>query len=212
MKTDALIEALVKDLQPTRLGFRREVMLWLLAGAVIAAILFFAAIHVRPDLGAAVASPKLWFKFSVTLPIVAVGVGLALRLATPGASAKAWFYALLAPVVAMLLGVAVECFTHPVAQWLPLLVGRYAVYCVTLIPLLSLGPLACLLIALRHGAPENPGFAGAAAGLLASGVGSSLYALHCVDDSPLFGAAWYTLAIATVTLAGYFAGKRWLRW
>ena len=35
---------------------------------------------------------------------------------------------------------------------------------------------------------------------------SHLYAAHCTDDSPLFVATWYTLAIAILTAA---AGARW---
>lgn len=212
MKTDALIEAIVSDLTPSRIGLRRMVALWLIAGAFVSALLFVLAIHARPDLAAAASTPRLWFKFAVTTSLVIVALGLATRLATPGVSARKWVYALLAPVALMLLGVAAECLAVPSSLWMTRLVGHYAIYCVTLIPLLSLGPLVALLIALRGGAPENPGLAGAAAGLLASGVGSTIYALHCTDDSPLFGAAWYTLAMAAVTLAGFFAGKRWLRW
>jgi hypothetical protein len=47
---------------------------------------------------------------------------------------------------------------------------------------------------------------------LAGGVGATLYALHCTDDSPFFVAAWYSSAIAIVTLIGYATGRRWLRW
>jgi hypothetical protein len=53
---------------------------------------------------------------------------------------------------------------------------------------------------------------GAAAGLGAGGLGAALYALHCSDDSPLFVAAWYSLAISIVAFAGASAGPRFLRW
>jgi len=212
MKTDALIDTLVTDLAPTRIGFRRMVTLSLIAGAVVSALVFVLAVHARSDLSAMATSPRLWFKFAVTGSLAIAAFGLAPRLATPGVSARRWAYALLAPVAMALLGVMAECLSAPSAQWMTRLVGNYAVYCLTLIPLLSLGPLIALILALRGGAPENPGLAGAAAGLLASGVGSTIYALHCTDDSPLFVVAWYSLAMATVTLAGFFAGKRWLRW
>jgi len=64
----------------------------------------------------------------------------------------------------------------------------------------------------RHGAPAHRGLAGAAAGLAASAVGAALDAWHCPDDSPLFMATWYTLAIALVTLVGYGIGRKALRW
>jgi len=39
-----------------------------------------------------------------------------------------------------------------------------------------------------------------------------LYAAHCTDDSPLFVATWYTLAVTLLTVAGAFAGRRFARW
>jgi hypothetical protein len=82
----------------------------------------------------------------------------------------------------------------------------------SLIPLLSLPPLACLLATLRHGAPLHPMWTGATAGLVSGGVGALLYALSCPDDSPLFVATWYSIAIAVVTAGSTYVGKRLLRW
>ena len=81
-----------------------------------------------------------------------------------------------------------------------------------LIPFLSIGPLACIMLALRQGAPTRPGLTGAVAGLAAGGIAATLYASHCTDDSPLFVATWYSLAIGIVTLLGYVIGSRFLRW
>lgn len=92
------------------------------------------------------------------------------------------------------------------------LVGRNAAFCLFFIPVLSLVPLAGLLWALRSGAPESPGLAGAATGLAAGSVAAAIYAWHCPDDSPLFVATWYGLAIVGVAAAGFCIGRRWLRW
>jgi hypothetical protein len=54
--------------------------------------------------------------------------------------------------------------------------------------------------------------AGAVAGLAAGGIAATLYAAHCTDDSPLFVATWYTLAIAILTGTGAFAGRVFARW
>jgi hypothetical protein len=43
-------------------------------------------------------------------------------------------------------------------------------------------------------------------------VGAALYALSCPDDSPLFVATWYSIAIAVVTAASAYIGSRTLRW
>jgi hypothetical protein len=54
--------------------------------------------------------------------------------------------------------------------------------------------------------------AGAVGGLLAGGLGAMLYASHCTDDSPLFVALWYVVAIALVAVVGALAGRLVLRW
>jgi hypothetical protein len=110
------------------------------------------------------------------------------------------------------VAVVVELLVLPESQWLPRLVGVNARLCLTLIPLLAAGPLACLLAALRQGAPSRPGLAGAVAGLAASGIAASFYAAHCTDDSPLFVMTWYLIATLIVTMAGYLIGRRLLRW
>lgn len=92
------------------------------------------------------------------------------------------------------------------------LIGHNALVCMVLIPLMSAAPLVGTLIALHRGAPDNPGLAGAVAGLFAGAFGASLYATHCPDDSPLFVATWYTLAVLVVMAVGALAGSRWLRW
>jgi hypothetical protein len=65
---------------------------------------------------------------------------------------------------------------------------------------------------LRHGAPSRPTLAGAVAGLAAGGLAATFYAAHCTDDSPLFVATWYTIAIAVLTLLGALGASRIARW
>lgn len=64
----------------------------------------------------------------------------------------------------------------------------------------------------RRGAPARPTLAGFLAGLAAAGIGASVYAVHCTDDSPLFVALWYTLGIAMVAAVGAALGRIVLRW
>jgi hypothetical protein len=76
---------------------------------------------------------------------------------------------------------------------------------------------ACgIAAALRCNAPlcaaaaHQPGLTGAAG--VAAGLAAALYALQCTDDSPLFVATWYPLAILIVSLLGAAAAQRLLRW
>lgn len=100
----------------------------------------------------------------------------------------------------------------PARSWMDHLVGHNARFCLTFIPLFSIGPLICIFGALRRGAPTSPRLTGAVAGLAASGIGATFYAANCNDDSPLFVATWYPLAAAIVALIAFFAGGKLLRW
>ena len=47
---------------------------------------------------------------------------------------------------------------------------------------------------------------------MSGGIAATFYAAHCPDDSPLFVAVWYPLAIAILTGLGALAGRFSLRW
>jgi hypothetical protein len=100
----------------------------------------------------------------------------------------------------------------PPDHYLGKLVGSNAVHCLSLIPTLSIAPLAAALLAMRAGAPARPPLAGAAAGLVSAGLAATIYATNCTDDSPLFVVTWYTLATIVVAGVGAFCGDRLLRW
>ena len=210
MKTDDLIELLVKDSAPWRFG---SVVAWAVAGGIIvAAILFFVGIGFRPDISEAVMSNRFLFKFIVTVSLAVAAIWVTLSVGRPDGSLAHRGLALSIAPALLACAVVIELLVLPQSQWMPQLVGRNARLCLTLIPLLSIGPLACLLAALRAGAPSSPGLAGAVAGLAASGIAATFYAANCTDDSALFVMTWYPIATLIVTAAGYLAGRKLLRW
>jgi hypothetical protein len=212
MKTEQLIRAISADAATRAAPVARMLGLALLAGAAVAAILFAVRLGPRPDIALVASDPRFLFKFVVTLLLAASALALALRLARPGADTGFWLVALAAAPVLLALGVVAELLLVPSGNWGMNLIGKNWAYCLTYVPLLSLPLLAAALLALRHGAPTRPALAGAVAGLLAGGLGAALYAAHCIDDSPLFVAIWYTIAIAGVTIAGSLIGRYVLRW
>ncbi len=212
MRTEDLISALVVDLTVSKLRFRQIFASAILLGTIIAAAAFLPAMGMRPDIDQALHTVRFLFKFVVTLGLAVSAAGLLYRLARPGVPTGRWAWAWIAAPALLAIAVITELMVTPVGSWWPRLIGTNAVYCLMLIPLLSTLPLACIIFALRKGAPNNPGLAGAVAGLLASGIAATLYASHCTDDSPLFVATWYSIAIGVVTGAGYFIGSRLLRW
>jgi hypothetical protein len=174
--------------------------------------MFFAISGPRPDIAAAAQTVRFPFKFIVTIALAATAFPLLRALSRPGGQpARILPWLLAAPI---LLGAAVlaEIFAIPADQLAPRLIGKNMAVCLTFIPLTGLGPLAVFLAALRHGAPTRPVLAGGVAGLAAGGLAATFYAAHCTDDSPLFVATWYTIAVAMLATLGAALAPRIARW
>ena len=82
MKTDDLIEVLVKDLVPWR--FRSAVAAAVAGGVIIAAVLFFAEVGPRPDISGVVNSGRFLFKFVVTISLAVTAIWVTLSIGRPG--------------------------------------------------------------------------------------------------------------------------------
>jgi hypothetical protein len=211
VKTNDFISALAED-TPVRWRFGRVFALAIIGGILSAGTLFLAGVHPRPDIGHAAETIRFLFKFVVTLTLAVTAGGLALRLARPGVPTGFWRWAPMAAPILLVVAVIAELSVMPSSTWETRWIGHNSIACMTLIPLMAIGPLICLILALRQGAPKRPGATGALAGLIATGIAATFYASHCPDDSPLFVATWYPIATGIVVLCGYLAGKRFLRW
>jgi hypothetical protein len=212
MKTEDLIEALVLDASRPRHSLAQRMLGAALLGGLVGGVLFAIVLGVRADIRTALETWRFVFKFALALICMACAWWACLELARPEVRLRnvvGW----IAFAPALLAGaVFYELAVIPPAQWSESAVGNYAGTCLLAIPLLSIVTLAALLIALRAGAPRVPASAGAVAGLLAGGLSAALYATHCPDDSPLFVAVWYGLAVALVMLLGGVMGHRVLKW
>ncbi|MDM9626884.1 DUF1109 domain-containing protein [Rhizobium sp. S152] len=211
MKTDDLIKLLAEDAPPP-MRLTRAVTIALASGVLISGALLLSTLGMRHDMMSALETIRVLFKIGFSLLLAATACGLVYRIGRPGVGMTTSALLLLAPLVLLLAGVAIELSVLPSGLWEANMMGRSAGYCVVFIPLLSLAPLAALFLALKNGAPERPALAGAAAGLAASSLAAALYAWHCADDSPLFVATWYGIAITVVTVVGAALGARYLRW
>lgn len=212
MKTDDFIAALSADAPQQQTPPRRAFAIALVAGAIIAGGAFLLTLGPRPDFMHAIQTLRFDFKFVVTLVLAISALLVARDMARPEVHRSGMRPLLLAAPVLLILAVALELMVVPPDLWMPRLIGHNMRFCTTMIPLFALGPLVLLLWAFRRGAPDNPARAGAVAGLIAGGIGAAFYAAHCFDDSPLFVATWYTLAIGVVTGLGALLGSRFLRW
>jgi hypothetical protein len=210
MKTDDLIRSLAADNGP-RMSLGRALLYGFLPGMIISMMFHGMMIGLRPHLFD-VMSLRIAFKILLPIAIFACAGALALQLARPKGNPRPLVITLFVLLAILLIAVGIELVVLPPDLWRVRLIGHNARVCMILIPTMAAAPLVGTLIALHRGAPANPGLTGAVAGLFAGAFGAALYATHCPDDSPLFVATWYTLAILIVMIVGALAGSRFLRW
>jgi len=212
MDTNDLIKALAADTRRPGLSMN-TVWLGAASGAlVLAGLVFFMMLGPRPDIAAAAETVRFLFKFAVTGALAAAAFAAMRVAAWPEAELRKLLpYLCIAPLL-VLVGVALELVALPSDIWAAKLIGTNSLLCLTFIPLIGLAPLALFLLALRHGAPSRPAFSGALAGLAAGGIAATFYAAHCPDDSPLFVATWYTIAVLGLTLLGAIGARLAVRW
>ncbi|HRJ68949.1 MAG TPA: NrsF family protein [Beijerinckiaceae bacterium] len=210
MKTDDLVRLLAADNAGATENAERQSWLSgasLTAGLAVSLMLFWAGVGLRADIGEAFFA--IVRKEAVTLAIAAAGAVALQRLSAPEGRG---FFGWMAPLALALFFVGGELASQGSEGWQARMIGRNGLVCLTTIPALSLPLLVGLLLALRRRAPGNAALAGAASGLAAVGIGASLYALHCTDDSTLFVAFWYSIAAVAMTVVGAVAGRQVLRW
>ncbi len=212
MDTSELIKTLASD---SRRPARLLSTVWLLAVGIsiaFAAVVFLATLGPRPDIAAAAETVRFLFKFLVTITLAVSAFGSVRALSRPGRPPHQAIACLAAAPTLVLLAVIAELIALPSDTWSATMIGTNSVACLTYILMIGLGPLAIVILALRHGAPRRPGTAGAVAGLLAGGIAATFYAAHCNNDSPLFVAAWYTTAVAILAILGAVGADRFARW
>jgi hypothetical protein len=213
MKTDDLISAIVEDDKASpRPSVAGRVSVALTFGGLVAAALFAIVLGIRPDIGSAIQTWRFLAKLAVVLACFASALWSTAQLARPDADHRKVIAVLAVAPALLALAVGSELMASTAATWPARAIGSNSPICLMAIPLLSAATLAALLVAMRAGAARSPRTAGAVAGLLSAALAASLYAVHCVDDSPLFVALWYTPAAAMVVLLGATVGSRALRW
>src|ERR687891_2801859 len=212
MDTTELIKALAADTRPPAPSLSSVWWGAVGLGIGLAAAVFFALLGPRPDIAAAAETPRFLFKFVVTTTLAVSAFGLARALSRPGETwRKAMPYLAAAPSL-IAMAIIAEIVALPPGTWWGKLVGTNSIACLTYIPLIGIGPLAIFVLALRHGAPTRPAFAGAVAGLAAGGAAGPLFSPPASHGCPPFVATWYPIAIAGLALIGAATADRFAHW
>jgi hypothetical protein len=211
MKTEALIRAIAQDArieQPIMAGLL--VSLPLALACAVGAV--WATLGFREDLLLSLVTPLAAMRYVLAAALGLIGLRLALLLARPEGRDLARFWPL-ATVLAVALGLVAWAYlaTPPDGRQMAL-VGKTMTTCLVAIPVLSILPVAAILLSLRKGATTAPKLAGFVAGIAGGGLAAMVYATHCIEDSPLFYVTWYGIAICIVATASTLVGARVLRW
>jgi hypothetical protein len=184
----------------------------IIGGLAISSALFSLTLGVRPDILSALSTWRFDLKLSANLVLVIAATWVALRLSSPTTKPLSAMRPLLVPALLLLAAAMYELVTVPASAWPSRAMGVNGVMCLASIIFLSVLPLTATIYALRQGAPTSPAVTGAAAGLLAGALGATVFAMHCTNDSPLFVAIWYALAIGLMSMFGLVVGRHALRW
>ena len=214
MSTSGLIDKLVADhaAQPAPKPVAHHLVMAIAGGVGISAALFLITLDVRPDIMTALGTWRFDLKLGSSLLLVIAASWVALRLSRPTTRSLSAMPALLVPMLLLLVAVVYELITVPASAWPSRAMGASGVMCLANIMALSAIPLVAAIYALRLGAPMSPAIMGAVGGLLAGALGATVFATHCTDDSPLFVAIWYVLAIGLTSMFGLVIGRHALRW
>jgi hypothetical protein len=213
MKTDELIARLAADAAPVPRGaLRARLALASLIAAGVAFALVLVWLGMRPDIHFAMRKAAFWIKAAYTLSLAACGFALTLRMGRPGARPGAALA--IAPGLFALLALlaAFELVSAPMPMWKAALMGDSWRVCGPFILALSAPVFVVVVWALRGMAPTRLRAAGASAGLLAGGIGATVYGLHCQEMSAAFVVVWYSLGVAACVALGALFGPRLLRW
>ncbi len=211
METKALIDLISRDTRRrATLGRTALTAVALALGAAWLSVLM--TIGVRPDINGVLGTARFLFKFFFSGGLALAATWFAVRASRPGARLAPAALALGVLALALAASVLAELVLVRPQEWATRMVGFNYLECLLTIPLLAIVPLSLMLIAMKRGAPQYPVLAGAACGLAAGAAAATAYAAHCTDDSPLFVAVWYVLAVAITASIGALIGGRTLRW
>jgi hypothetical protein len=214
MKTDVLIDLLARHdvgIAPTRPAPR-----WLLGvglGSALALLFVWGVLGWNPQLlHDARSDPRFWLKLFLPLAWGLAGCILSAQAAIPGREVRRVWPAVLLPWL-VLGAVAVVVWSNtPAPLQTALIWGSSWKVCSLSIALSAAPVFGASLWVMRGLAPTRLRLAGSLCGLLAGGVGASIYALHCPELAAPFVAIWYALGMLFWVAAGALTGPKLLRW
>lgn len=212
MRTDDLIAELAARARRPGVGVAQLMALAIAVSIAGAFLVMLPVWGLRPDLHEAMRTGPFWMKAGYALAFAAAGAVLVERLGRPGGRGRVGWAILGLALASIALLAAIDLATTPMAGWHAEVMGHSARICAISIALISAPAFLTGLLLLRRLAPTRPALAGVAAGLLAGGIGASVYGLFCQETGAAFTAIWYTSGMLIWPALGGLIGARLLRW
>jgi hypothetical protein len=213
MKTRDLVAWLASDVSPVeRNAVPKRLSGALMLGLVSNTALLTALYGIRSDMPELIFTAMFWMRLAFPLAVVAATMKLAERLGRPGAALGFASFAVVLPIVTMLLVTGIMLLVTPPGYRLQLMLGTTWRTTTMNVVLLSQPSLAIMMDTMKSLAPTRLALAGAGAGLLAGAQGLLVYSLYCSEMAVPFWGIWYVLATIITAAIGAAIAPRCLRW
>jgi hypothetical protein len=215
MRTDELIAILAGATTPTPRGRARQRLLLACAVGLLGAALLVFGSHILPakhDFSTVILTAPFWMKPAYAAWLAVGAFMLVDAMGRPGAKPDAGRLVAAAAFAAIAGLAAVNLVLTAPEHRMQAIMGSSWWFCPIAIVISAIPALIAVMIALRNMAPTQLVRAGLAAGLLAGGVGASVYALWCRETTAAFVAVWYTIGIVACGGVGALLGPLVLRW
>jgi hypothetical protein len=181
-------------------------------GASGATLMMLVWLGVRADIAEAALLPMFWIKLSFVASISASGLIAAARLSQPGVRIGLAPAVLAAPMLVVWSMAMWMLLTAGASERADLVLGRTWDQAPFIISVLSTPALAAAFWAMRGLAPTRPALSGAAAGMLAGGIGAIAYSFHCTEMAAPFVGIWHLAGVLLPVAVGAALGPILLRW
>lgn len=214
-RIDSLVDRLSnEDPRPSSFAPTATVMFAAIMALAVVLAASLTWLEPRADLALGLATHNYVFllKLIFTVSVVAVAAPIVRDLSVPGRRIRRRSVLTALPFAAIMTLALLELARMPVSDWSHHVDDASWLGCLLQIAALAVPAFIILAFAVRRLAPTNLTRAGAYVGLLSGAIAAVGYTLHCHDDSLVFVAIFYTLAMLEITLIGALVGPRVLRW
>lgn len=210
MKTDDLIGTSGNNMEPMNTGRNASKIAALTVGAAAVSLGFIIfVLGIRPDLQDPDVMTFVAAKLAFSLGVVALSSVFLGRLARPGWELRSTLVLMVLPFLGVMSLAVIGMAASP--DWEQMISGDQWRECLLSVPIITVVPFVAIMWTLRLAGPSDPARTGAIAGLTASGISVTAFALHCTIDPAPFVALWFGGTGILGMLSGAKLGPRLLR-